>query len=103
MGTTHRGLIEWKALVGEHERSELTIKEFCRRREINYWTFREWRRRLADEQPETELVEIAGVDQPRAGSGSLRLIVGPVTIEIDAPVDEANLTAVLRAVERSRC
>jgi transposase-like protein len=103
MGTSHRKAFEWKALVHEYERSDMTIKEFCRRREVNYWTFREWRQRLADEQPETQLVEIAPVDQPRVSCGSLRLTVGPVTIEIDAPVDEANLTAVLRAVERSRC
>ena len=103
MGTTRRSVIEWKSLVNEYERSDLTIKEFCRRRQINYWTFREWRRRVADEEPESELVEIAAVDQPRAGSGSVRLIVGSVTIEIGVPVDEANLTAVPRAVERSRC
>lgn len=103
MGTTHRKALEWKALVHEYERSDITIKEFCRRREVNYWTFREWRRRLADERSAMELVEIAPVDRSRGGSGSLRLSVGPVTIEIDAPVDEANLTAVLRAVERSRC
>jgi len=36
MGTPHRGALEWKALIQEFERSELTIKEFCRRREINY-------------------------------------------------------------------
>lgn len=103
MGISHRKALEWKALVHEYERSDITIKEFCRRRQINYWTFREWRKRLAEEQPETELVEIAPIDQPRAGGGSLRLTVGLVTIEIEAPVDEANLTAVLRAVERSRC
>ena len=103
MGTTHRGVIEWRALVHEYEGSDLTIKEFSRRREINYWTFREWRRRLADEQPETDLVEIATVDQAFAGGGSLRLTVGSVMIEVSTPVDEANLSAVLRAVERSRC
>ena len=103
MGTMHRSANEWKALVDEYERSDVTIKEYCRRREVNYWTFREWRRRLADEQPETDLVEITPVDIACGGSGSLRLTVGSVTIEIDAPVDEANLTAVLRAVERSRC
>ena len=92
-----------EGLVDEYEDSDLTIKEFCHRREISYWTFRQWRQRPADQQPETELVEIATVGQPRPGDGFLRLTVGAVTIEIGTPVDEANLTAVLRAGERSRC
>jgi len=103
MATRHRGDSEWRALVDEYEGSDLTIKEFCRRREISYWTFRERRRRLADEQQQDELVEIGRVEQSRTGGGSLRLIVGAVTIEIVTPVDEVDLTAVLRAVERSRC
>ena len=103
MGTPHRSEREWKALVDEHERSDLTMKEFCRRREISYWTFREWRRRLSEEHPRDDLVEVGSVDQSLRGSGPVRLTVGSVTIEIGMPVDEANLIAVLRAVERSRC
>ena len=103
MGTAHRGALEWKALIQEYEGSGLTIKEFCRRRELSHWTFGEWRRRVAEEQPEAELVEIGAVGQSGRSSGSLRLTVGPVSIEIGTPVDEANLTAVLRAVQRSRC
>lgn len=103
MGTAHRGAREWQALVDEYEGSELTIKEFCRRREISYWTFREWRRRLAEERSERYLVEIGPVAQPGGTSGSMRLTIGLVTIEVGTPVDEANLAAVLRAVERSRC
>ncbi len=103
MGTGRRGDSEWKALVDEYEDSDLTIKEFCHRREISYWTFRQWRRRLADEQPRAELVEIATVDRPNPNKRFLLLTVGAVTIEIGTPVEEANLTAVLRAVERSRC
>lgn len=103
MGTQHRSAREWKALVDEYGRSGLTMKAFCRDREISYWAFRQRRLRLADEQPESELVEIGSVDQLRRSSTPVRLILGPVTIEVDTPVDEANLTAVLRAVERWRC
>ena len=87
MSTRHRGESEWKALIDEYENSDLTIKEFCHRREISYWTFRQWRRRLADEQPE---VEIARVDHPLPNEGFLRLTVGAVTIEVGTPVDEAK-------------
>lgn len=103
MGTPHRSEREWKALVDEHRRSDLTMKAFCRGREISYWAFRQWRLRLADDQPESELVEIGTVDQVHRGGTPVRLTLGPVTIEIGTPVDEANLTAVLRAVERWRC
>ena len=58
---------------------------------------------MAEQQPEAELVEIDTDGQSGMSSGSLRLTVGPVSIEISTPVDEANPTAVLRAVQRSRC
>ncbi len=103
MDTPRRGALEWKALVDEYERSDLTIKEFCRLREINYWTFREWRRKRVDDKAETQLVEIGCADALPAGSRLFRVKTGSVTVEVAAPVDEANLAAVLRAVRRSQC
>ncbi len=81
------------------------MKEFCRRRMVSYWTFREWRRRRSQEpQPESVgLVEIAAKATHGEKPGKLRLVVGQVVIEVEVPVDEANLAAALRAVERSRC
>ncbi len=87
MDTPHRGALEWTALVQEHERSELSIKEFCRRREISSWTFREWRQRLAEDRPELELVEIGRGARTGATGGSMRALIAPVMIEIGTPVD----------------
>jgi hypothetical protein len=105
MGTAQRGRQHWQALLREYEGSDVTMKEFCRRRMVSYWTFREWRRRLSQEpQPgSVKLVEIAAKATHGEAHGKLRLVVGQVVIEVGAPVDEANLAAVLRAVERSRC
>lgn len=49
------------------------------------------------------MVELGPLVPPASRTGPLRVMVGSVTIEVGTPVDEPNPTAVLRAVERSRC
>ena len=56
MGTPHRGALEWKALIGEFEGSGLSLKEFCSRREVSYWSFRRWRRALSETTSGSELI-----------------------------------------------
>lgn len=103
MGTPHRGALEWKALADEFERSGLSQKEFCSRREVSYWSFRRWRRALLESASDSQLVEVEPSVPTTSRPGLLRVMAGSVTIEVGTPVDEPNLTAVLRAVERSQC
>ena len=103
MGTQHREVQEWKTLIRQYEDSGLTIKDFCSRRRVSYWSFCRWRRTLSESTAGTEVVEVAPLVPPTGRPGFLRVTVGSVTIEVGTPVDEPNLVAVLRAVERSRC
>ena len=103
MGTQHRGTHEWETLVRQYEDSGLTIKDFCSRCRVSYWSFCRWRRTLSESTAGTEVVEVRPLVLPTSTPGLLRVMVGSVTIEVGTPVDEANLAAIVRAVERSRC
>ena len=102
MRTARRSLIEWKRLVQECERSGLSIKEFCQKREINYWTFLDSKKRLRAGVSEGELVEVPRSEAPAAGE-RMRLSVAGVAIEVSGEVDEGQLTTVLRAARRAAC
>ena len=79
MKTARQSLTEWKRLVQECERSGLSIKEFCQKREINYWTFLDSKKRLRARVSEGELVEVTRREAPAAGV-SMRLSGGTITL-----------------------
>ena len=41
-------LNDWKKAVGRFEASGLTQVEFCKREGIGLWSFRKWRKRMAE-------------------------------------------------------
>ncbi len=43
-----KGRNQWKEIVGEHERSGLSARNFCRRKSIGLASFYEWRRRFRE-------------------------------------------------------
>jgi hypothetical protein len=102
MATERRSLAEWKQLLHECERSGLSQREFCRRREINYWTFLDSKKRLVAQESSGGFVEIRSREAP-AVAGSMRLSVAGVAIEVSGSVDEAQLAAVLRAARLAAC
>jgi len=102
MRSKHRGRSQWTALVQEFGQGNFSIKEFCLHRGISYWTFREWRRKLATESVGNDFVERSPLPWIGAG-GTIRIRIKNIRVEVSTPVDELALASVLRAVERSRC
>lgn len=96
---------QWQAVVERWKASGLLTKEFCREAGVNYWTFSEWRRKLEPQRRRSGFVEVVGSEaMSRIGGGAnIRLRLGGVTVEVESPVDEAGLVAVLRAVEHRGC
>ena len=74
---------QWREWLDEHERSGLTVKQFCQERGLTQNTFYAWRKRLRKEEP----VRFALVDR-----GAAR----------PEPATEAGLELVLRSGERLR-
>ena len=96
---------QWQAVVERWQASGLMTKEFCREAGVNYWTFSEWRRKLEPQRRRSGFVEVVGneVMSRIAAGAKIRLRIGRVTVEVETPVDEAGLEAVLRAVEPHAC
>lgn len=96
---------QWQAVVERWKASGLMTKEFCREAGVNYWTFSEWRRKLEPQRRRSGFVEVVGSEaMSRIGRGAkIRVMIGRVTVELESPVDEAGLAAVLRAVEHRAC
>ena len=61
---TKRTKAEWNQIMTQWKQSDLTMSVFCREKEINYWTFRENRKKreissTASESTEHKLVKIS--------------------------------------------
>jgi len=104
MGTEHRSKEEWYGAVGRFESAKIPAKEFCRREGLNYWTFCGWRRRMRDESPSEQLVEIEPI--PAGGVPTrvlLRIRFGDATVEVECEPEERQLCTILTAVRSLSC
>ncbi len=92
----------WEAHVSACEASGSTRAAYCRRHELNYWTFNDWRQRL---RPVVPVATVSGqalvpvmVSSARPTAGTLELYVGDqVRLSLPASVDAVWLGALLRS------
>jgi len=104
----------WQKTIREAARSGLSIREFCRRRDLKESQFYWWQRRLKrSRQPprkrksgaESEPASFALVsDRPGALDAGIELVLNDGRrLRIRQGVDEETLRAVLAAVESAGC
>jgi hypothetical protein len=104
----------WQRAIGEAARSEMSIREFCRRRRLKESQFYWWQRKLkASRQERTmrgqgangQAASFALVsDEPGATDAGIELMLGDGRrLRISKGVDEETLRAVLAAVEPAGC
>jgi len=96
----------WRTIINSHERSGLTVREFCRRREIPESAFYFWRRRLRDQGDRhttgtageaAEFVAVNLLDEdsaPVAGRIEIEL-PGGRRVVLTPPVDRQSLADVV--------
>ena len=66
----------WKKHVARYSGTSMTQREYCRKNDINYWTFNTWKRKLSEKNCKGSLVEIP--------AGKVRDIPCiPLTIELE--------------------
>lgn len=89
----------WRERVAEHNRSGLSVKEFCKERGFTVWSFYSWRKRLRESGPvRFALVETKGSTETPA---ALELVlVNGERLRIGKEVNEATLRLVLDTVRR---
>jgi transposase-like protein len=99
----------WRRLVGRHERSGLSIREFCREHGQRETAFYFWRRELARREavrpaPATFLpVQVAAEDATPAGGRIEIVLTGGPRVHVVAPVDRQALADVLAVLEARAC
>jgi hypothetical protein len=103
----------WQSMIREAARSGLSIREFCRRRQLTISQFYWWQRRLKPQQTSARRKQRGSADQasfvlvsengesPAAG---IELVLGDGRrLRISRGVDEETLRAVLAALESPAC
>ena len=104
----------WRRIIGEHGRSGLGVREFCRRGKLTETAFYFWRRELQRRQAEQEQRRPAAppafvpvrieehVGSPAGGRIEIELSGGR-RVHVAAPVDRQALADVLAVLEGQPC
>jgi len=90
----------WRQRIAEHERSGLSVKDFCKERGLTAWSFYSWRKRLRETGPvRFALVERGPVRQESALEAQLELVLANgERLRIGAGVEAATLRLVVEAL-----
>ena len=93
---------QWRERIAEHERSGISVKQFCKERGLTECSFYAWRKRLRTQR---QLVRFALVErEPAARQGAkteahLELVlVNGARLRIGAGADSTTLRMVLEAL-----
>src|SRR3954454_17015117 len=90
---------EWRRRIADHERSSLSVKEFCKERGLAECSFYSWRKRLRDTEPvRFALVERAPQREPVTGVHLELVLASGERLHISSGVDGATLRTVLEAL-----
>ena len=90
----------WRERVAAHERSGLSVKQFCEEQQITEQTFYVWRKRLRNQDPMRFALVETGVSRPQASveSGPELVLTTGERLRIGAGVDPTTLRKVLEAL-----
>ena len=88
---------EWAERIGAHQRSGMSVKQFCKEQGLTECTFYAWRKRLQEGGPvRFALVERSGRRQERTAEAVLELVLATgERLRMGAGVDIATLRTVL--------
>ncbi len=90
----------WRERIAEHERSEMSVQQFCKERGVTEQSFYVWRKRLRKQEPTRfALVETgAAVCKPVVKTGLELILATGERLQIGADVDPILLRRVLEAL-----
>ena len=90
----------WHERVSAHERSGLSVKQFCEQEKITEQSFYVWRKRLRNQRPMRFVLVEAGSARPQGPeeAGLELVLTTGERLRIGASVDPATLRKVLEAL-----
>jgi hypothetical protein len=91
---------QWRERIAEQERSGVSVKQFCKERELTEYSFYAWRKRLRKNKPvRFALVDRGTARQEAATDAGLELVLTTgERLRISTGVDGTTLRTVLEAV-----
>jgi hypothetical protein len=91
---------EWAERIAAQQRSEISVKQFCKERGLTEYSFYAWRKRLRESGPvRFALVEKSVCRQERTAETALELVLTTgERLRIGSGVNTATLRAVLDAL-----
>ena len=90
----------WRKRLARWRRSGKTVTEFCRQEGVSKPSFYAWRKRLEEETPAVEFVELERVAPTEAARIELEL--SGVTVRLRAGFDASDLRSVITVLEERR-
>jgi hypothetical protein len=104
----------WQKIIREAARSGLSVREFCRRRQLTIRQFYWWQRRSRPQQTSAQRKQrVSGPDQAsfvlvsedsESSAAGIELVLGDGRrLRISRGVDEETLRSVLAALEQPAC
>jgi transposase-like protein len=89
----------WRERIAEHERSGMSVQQFCKERGMTEQSFYVWRKRLRKQQPPRfALVETGAASQTARKAGLELMLVTGERLQIGADVDPTLLRRVVEAL-----
>jgi hypothetical protein len=99
---TKRKSDDWRELIENWEQSGVSQKEWCKRQQISFYTFRSWRSKLKslDKSSDTESIkwiEVIGHKNASEGSHAVEIQYKDFKLNIHAPLADvlSALTKIL--------
>lgn len=107
---------EWEFHVMAWKRSGMTQKKYCQHANINYWTFKDWRKKIKKEKSpaKSTSVNLVQLDistcNPKASSvnhpstqSSIRFWVNDFCVEVDNHFSSETLSQLIEVLRSQRC
>jgi hypothetical protein len=90
---------QWRERIAEQQRSGLSVKQFCKERELSLWSFYQWRKRLRETGPvRFALVDGGSPPQDLSSNGDLEVVFASgERLRVRPGVDGATLRTVVEA------
>ena len=90
---------QWRERIAEQERTEVSVKQFCKQHGLTEYSFYAWRKRLRKQAPvRFALVERGVLPGPSAETSLELVLTSGERLRIAAGVDAATLRTVLEAL-----
>lgn len=101
---TRRSHDEWQRIIASWKTSRLPMKTYCRNENLNYWTFRENRKKL-DEKAEctTKLFKVSPSGNiPKVKNHLTIILQGNIQVQIPDQFNEQTLAKVIKVLGGSQ-